>query len=41
MKKCLAVALVLMTLALSGCETAGGFGRDVQHAGRWIQNLAN
>lgn len=31
-------ALVLPLLALSGCNTAEGFGRDLEGAGRSIQD---
>ena len=38
MKRFLALALLLLLLALAGCETVHGFGEDMQHAGRWMQN---
>jgi predicted small secreted protein len=41
MKKFLALGLVLFTLALIGCETTKGIGRDFQNAGQWIQEKAN
>ena len=42
MKQRLWIALVLlMLLALSGCETFRGFGRDMQRAGRSIERHAD
>ena len=34
------VALLLATLALSGCNTVRGIGQDVQRAGSAVSNAA-
>ena len=34
------VALLLSTLALSGCNTVRGIGQDVQRAGSAVSNAA-
>ncbi len=36
-----AVLLLLMSLALSGCNTLAGVGKDLEKAGEAIQNSAN
>ena len=42
MKKVLVVlALGLMVLTLSACETMKGLGKDVEDAGEWVQEKAN
>ena len=41
MRKIIACGLILILLALFGCETTRGIGRDFQNAGRWIQEKAN
>jgi predicted small secreted protein len=44
MKKTFALfsAAILMTsLIISGCETTKGVGKDVEHAGEGLQNVAN
>jgi len=33
----LLVLILLSTLFLSGCECIGGFGRDLQKTGSWIE----
>lgn len=35
------LAATLMLVALAACETAEGFGQDVENAGEAIQNEAN
>ena len=39
MRKCVVSALLLLCLA--GCNTIGGFGRDLKHAGDYISDSAN
>jgi outer membrane protein OmpA-like peptidoglycan-associated protein len=39
-KRALIVLGLLAVPALAGCQTVAGFGRDVQHAGRWISGGA-
>ncbi len=41
MKRILALLLILSALVLSGCETFRGLGRDVENAGKWVQEKAN
>lgn len=41
MKRILALLLIAMALFISGCETFGGFGKDMQRAGEWIQEKTN
>lgn len=33
--------LLLFVLGLCGCECIGGFGRDVQKTGKWIEDSSN
>lgn len=33
--------LLALALLLYGCETARGVGKDMQRAGRWIEQKAN
>lgn len=40
-KICLAVFSLMMLAALSGCNTARGFGEDVQHLGSTISHIAS
>jgi len=35
------LALLVLLLALSGCETFRGFGKDMQRAGKSIERAAN
>lgn len=35
--KRLMACLLLTVLALAGCETVRGFGKDMQKAGRWME----
>ena len=39
MKKLL-IGLILLSLALAGCETFKGFGQDMQNAGNWLERKA-
>ena len=32
------VLVLLLTLIVTGCECVGGFGRDLQQAGNWIEH---
>jgi predicted small secreted protein len=32
------VLILLSTLLLAGCECIGGFGRDLQKAGSWLEH---
>jgi len=34
------ILIVLFSLAVTGCETFKGFGRDLQKAGGWIEDTA-
>lgn len=38
---CVLAALAASALALAACETAQGFGRDMENAGRSIQRGVN
>ena len=41
MKKVLiALAMAIMVLSLSACETMKGLGKDVEDAGEWVQKKA-
>lgn len=40
MKKAIALALVAASLAVSGCNTISGMGRDVQAAGQAVTSGA-
>ena len=40
MKRFLALGLLLLFLLLAGCQTVRGFGEDMQHAGKWMQEKA-
>jgi len=31
------ILILLSTLFISGCECIGGFGRDLQKAGSWLE----
>lgn len=33
--------ITLISLGLSGCETMGGAGRDIEHAGESVQDAAD
>ncbi|HEY5673865.1 MAG TPA: hypothetical protein VIR78_09180 [Malonomonas sp.] len=37
MSRKLLLLILLATLFLAGCECVGGFGRDLQKTGRWIE----
>jgi len=41
MKPVLVLLLLFMLLFLSGCETFRGLGKDLEHAGEWIQHQVN
>ena len=42
MKKVLIVlAMCMMVLTLSACETMKGLGKDVEEAGEWVQEKAD
>jgi len=42
MKKILTLlALGILVVTLSACETMKGFGKDVEDAGEWVQEKAN
>ena len=36
-----AFLLTLTALALTGCDTTAGFGRDIRNTGTFIENKAN
>ncbi|WP_151116944.1 entericidin A/B family lipoprotein [Hypericibacter adhaerens] len=36
-----AFLLTIAVLALAGCNTTEGFGRDVKNSGAWIENKAD
>jgi predicted small secreted protein len=38
MKFKLLITLLVAALLLSGCQTLGGLGRDLEHAGSWIEH---
>lgn len=40
MRKLIGVALVVGALAVAGCNTVSGAGRDVSSAGRAVSNTA-
>ena len=40
MKKIFILLLVVSLLALTGCETFRGLGKDVEKAGEWVQDKA-
>ena len=33
--------LLGLSLLTTGCECVAGFGRDVQHTGRWLEETSN
>ncbi len=41
MKKSVAMLLALMMVALAGCNTVHGFGKDVEKAGEAIQRKSD
>lgn len=41
MAKKLLILLLISLLFISGCECIGGFGRDMQKAGSWIERNAD
>jgi len=41
MKRMAVLLLVIWAVALAGCETMKGFGKDVEKAGEAIQKKAN
>ncbi len=41
MKKTLVFLLIALMSLLCGCETMSGIGKDVEKAGRWVQEKAN
>lgn len=41
MKYIIVAVASAMTLALAGCNTVAGFGKDVQRAGQAVQRAAN
>ncbi|MCD6526013.1 MAG: hypothetical protein J7K75_03365 [Desulfuromonas sp.] len=40
MKRLVAALLLIVIVLLSGCECIGGFGRDVQNAGHWLEDTS-
>ena len=40
MTKMFILLLVVSLLALTGCETFRGLGKDVEKAGEWVQDKA-
>jgi len=41
MKRLIALGLLILMLALTGCECMSGFGRDMQKAGDWVEKEAD
>ncbi|MDY0191341.1 MAG: entericidin A/B family lipoprotein [Desulfuromonas sp.] len=41
MKWLTALVVVGLFLLLSGCECMSGLGRDIQHAGHWLEKTAS
>ena len=37
----IALAVAMMVLTLTACETMKGLGRDVEDAGAWVQKKAS
>ena len=37
----LLLAIGMMVCALSACETMKGLGKDIEEAGKWVQEKAN
>jgi len=35
------ITLLFLSVALSGCNTVNGIGKDIEHAGSMIQKQAN
>ena len=40
MIRTLTLLLLIALLFLAGCETIGGFGRDLEKTGNWIERTA-
>ena len=40
MRSLIAIALLIVTLSLVGCECVGGLGRDIQYAGHWLEDTS-
>ena len=38
MSRIILILLLLSTLLIAGCGCINGFGRDMQSAGRWMQD---
>jgi len=38
MMRIMLVLILLLTLFLAGCGCISGFGRDLQHAGSWLEH---
>lgn len=41
MRRIVAFTLLMLILLLSGCECMSGLGRDIQHAGKWLEDVSN
>lgn len=41
MKNGLVILVIAMVLSLSACETMKGFGKDIQKAGKALENTAD
>ena len=41
MQKLFALIIILLLLAITGCETTKGLGRDNEKTGQWIQQKVN
>lgn len=41
MQKLFALIIILLLLAITGCETTKGLGRDIEKTGQWIQQKVN
>jgi predicted small secreted protein len=39
-KRILLLLMLAVVLLISGCECVGGLGRDIQHAGQWIEETS-
>lgn len=41
MQKLFTLIIILLLLAITGCETTKGLGRDIEKTGQWIQQKVN
>jgi len=41
MTRILLIFLLFMTLFITGCQCANGFGRDLQNLGSWIEQKSS